>query len=29
MQQLPYYCFDEPYWEADDDNPWQEDDRVK
>jgi len=21
MQQLLYYCFDEPYWEADDDNP--------
>jgi len=20
MQQLPYHCFDEPYWEADDDN---------
>jgi len=21
MQQLLYYCFDEPYWEDDDDNP--------
>jgi len=21
MQQLPYYYFDEPYWEADVDNP--------